>query len=59
MLVVKLSGLDRRRVCMDRRWKLFAVPCHDHLLELQPGRQHEAVVANFKEVERVIAISHR
>ena len=54
MLMVKLSRLGRRRVCMDRRWKGFVVPCHDHWLELQPGGQVEAIVVDFEEVESVI-----
>jgi hypothetical protein len=29
----------------------FAVPCHVHWHELQPGGQAEAIVADFGEVE--------
>jgi hypothetical protein len=50
-LVVKLNGLGRRRVYMDRRWREFVVPCHDHWHELQPGGQAEAIVVDFGEVE--------
>ena len=41
-------------VCMDRKWKAFVVPCHDHLLELLPGGQDEAIAVDFEEVESVI-----
>ena len=52
--MVKLSGLGRRRVCMDRRWRAFVVPCHDHWLELQPVGPDKAIVVDFKKVESVI-----
>jgi len=48
-MVVILSGLGRRMVYMDRI--CFAVPCHVHWHELQPGGQAEAIVVDFGEVE--------
>ena len=45
-----MNGLGRRRVYMDRRWREFAVPCHGHWYELQPGGQAEAIVVDFGEV---------
>ena len=54
VLVAKLRGLVRRGVCMDRRWKAFVVPCHEHWLVLQPGGRDEAIVVDFEEVESVI-----
>ena len=53
-LVLKLNGLGRRRVCMDRRWRAFVVPCHDHWLELQPARPDEVIIVDFEKVESVI-----
>ena len=39
---------------MDRRWRAFVVPCHDHWHELQPGGQAEAIRVDFEEGESVI-----
>ena len=39
---------------MDRRWRAFHVPCHNHWLELQPVGPDEAIIVNFEEVELVI-----
>ena len=50
-LVVKLNGLGKKMVYMDRRWREFAVPCHNHRHELQPGGQAEAIVVDFGDVE--------
>lgn len=36
---------------MDRRWREFVVPCHDHWHELQPGGQAEAIAVDFGDVE--------
>ena len=50
-MVVKLSGLGRRMVHIDRRWREFAVPCHGHWHELQPGGQAEAIIVDFGKFE--------
>ena len=44
-------AFNTRRVYMDRRWREFVVPCHDHWHELQPGGQAKAIVVNFGEFE--------
>jgi hypothetical protein len=54
VLVVKLSGLGWRRVCIGRRWKAVFAPCRVHWLELQPDGQDEAIVVEFEEVDSVI-----
>ena len=43
---------------MDRRWREFAVPCHDHWHELQPGGgQAEAIVVDFGQVETGVSVA--
>ena len=49
---MKLSGLGRGVVYMDRRWREFAVPYHGHWHELQPGGgQAEVIAVDFRDVE--------
>ena len=38
-------------VHIDRRWREFAVPCHGHWHELQPGGQAEAIDVLYLDIQ--------